>query len=243
MENESEMIRQQMDETRAALTDKIETLEHQVVDTVQAASTAVSETVGSVKEIVHDSLQTVKDSVHDTVETVKDTFDIQRQVDRRPWTMFAGATALGFLGGYLLRGSNGREARITEKSESLAPSAKARTAVIRNGAPKRRDAAASTAIHESDAATTADKPSWVSNVGDTFHAEISQLEQLAVGTLLGIVRDIITEVVPEHMERQVEEIVNGITVKLGGQPLDGRILPERSRVEGFAKNGNKEDCG
>jgi ElaB/YqjD/DUF883 family membrane-anchored ribosome-binding protein len=239
MENESEMIRQQMDETRAALTDKIETLEHQVVDTVQAASTAVSETVGSVKEIVHDSLQTVKDSVHDTVETVKDTFDLHRQVDRRPWTMFAGATALGFLGGYLLRGSNGKEAGISEKRESMAPAVKARSAVSRNGSPKRRDAVASAATHQSDSG--AEKPSWVSNLGDTFHAEIAQLEVLAVGTLLGIVRDIITEAVPEQMERQVEEIVNGITVKLGGQPLDGRILPERSRIEGFAKNGNKED--
>jgi ElaB/YqjD/DUF883 family membrane-anchored ribosome-binding protein len=235
------MIRQHMDETRAALTDKIETLEHQVVDTVQAASTAVSETVGSVKEIVHDSLQTVKDSVHDTVETVKDTFDLHRQVDRRPWTMFAGATALGFLGGYLLRRSNGREARETAISESMALAIKAHGAVNGYGAPKGRDAAASAATHETDAAP--EKPNWVSHLGGTFHSEIAQLEALAVGTLLGIVRDIITEAVPEHMERQVEKIVNGITVKLGGQPLDGRILPERSRIEGFAKNGNKEDCG
>src|ERR1051325_11639391 len=226
MENESEVIRQQMDETRAALTDKIETLEHQVVDTVQAASTAVSETVGSVKEIVHDSLQTVKDSVHDTVESVKDTFDLPSQVDRRPWTMFAGATALGYLGGYLLSGTKERECRESEKRDSLALAIKARAAMSGNGAAKARDAATSATAHEPAAAP--EKPTWLAGVGDTFHDEISQLEKLAVGTLLGLIRDIVTKAVPENMERQVGDIVDGVTIKLGGQPLDGRILPEPS---------------
>lgn len=227
MENESEMIRQQMDETRTAMTDKIETLEHQVVDTVQAASTAVSETVGSVKEMVHDSLQTVKDSVHDTVDSVKDTFDLPSHVNRRPWTMVAGAAAIGYLGAFLLSGNKRREAR----SEYVAPAARARTPVSRNGPSKGRDTSAS------DTGPGADKSSWVSDLGDKFHDEISQLEVLAVGALLGLVRDIVTEAVPENMEHQVEEIIDGITVKLGGKPLDGRILSESSRIAGFCKNG------
>lgn len=245
MENESEMIRQHMDETRTALADKIEMLEHQVVDTVQAASTAVAETVGSVKDIVHDSLQTVKDSVHESVETVKDTFDLQRQMDRRPWTMFAGAAALGYLGAYLLRGVNGRDARISAIGESMALAIKAHAAASRNGAPEERHAAASAATHEPAAATFSapETPSWLSHLGDTFHAEISQVKRLAVGTLFGVVRDIVTKALPEHMERQVGEIVNGITVKLGGQPIEGRILPERSWVERSGKNGNQEDRG
>jgi ElaB/YqjD/DUF883 family membrane-anchored ribosome-binding protein len=241
VENESEVIRQQMDETRAAMSDKIETLENQVVDTVQAATAAVSETVGSVKDIVHDSLQTVKDSVQDTVESVKDTFDLPRQVNRRPWTMFAGAAALGYLGGYLLSGSNGSHAGRSEKSDSVGLAVRAHTAMKGNGASRSRNAAASAATQESE--TAEDKPTWVSGLGDTFHDEIAQLEGLAIGTLLGLVRDIVTKAVPEHMERQVEEIVDGITVKLGGKPLDGRILPEPSRVDGFAKNGKQEACG
>jgi ElaB/YqjD/DUF883 family membrane-anchored ribosome-binding protein len=233
MENESEMIRQQMDETRTALTDKIGMLEHQVVETVQAASSAVTETVGSVKDIVHDSLQTVKDSVHETVETVKESFDLHRQVEQRPWTMFAGATALGYLGGCLLRGIHGRERRTSGMGENRAPAITAHTAGSRNGAAEGRGAAVSARAHESDAApwSSAEEPSWLSQQGDTFHEEISQLKLLAVGTLLGIVRDMVTKAVPQHMERQVEEIVNGITVKLGGQPQGGRILPDRSRQE------------
>jgi hypothetical protein len=125
--------------------------------------------------------------------------------------------------------------------ESRALAIEARTAASRNGAQEGRDARA----HKSDAATfsAAEEPSWLSQQGDTFHAEISQLKLLAVGTLLGIVRDIVAKAVPQHMERQVEEIVNGITVKLGGQPQGGRILPERSRIEEIGKNGNQEDCG
>jgi ElaB/YqjD/DUF883 family membrane-anchored ribosome-binding protein len=105
MENEIAVMRQDIEETRTALTDKIEALEQQVMDTVHGASTAVAETVASVQGIVHDTVQTVKDSVQDTVATVKHTLDFKSQVDRRPWTLLAGATALGFLSGYLLRGS------------------------------------------------------------------------------------------------------------------------------------------
>ena len=42
MDNESEVIRQQMDETRSALSDKVELLEQQVVETVHGATTAVA---------------------------------------------------------------------------------------------------------------------------------------------------------------------------------------------------------
>ena len=157
MENECEVIRQQMDETRSAMTDKMETLEHQVVESVQAASAAVSETV-----------QTVRDSVHETVETVKDTFDLPRQVDRRPWTMMAAATALGYLGGYLLSRTNGRVGRIIEKIDSMPPAVDAPTPANGNDTPTRHIPAASAATQRADAA--AEKTSW----RDTFHTEITQ---------------------------------------------------------------------
>jgi hypothetical protein len=234
MENESEVIRQQMDETRAAMTDKIESLENQVVDTVQSASTAVSDTVGSVREIMHD-----------TVESVRDTFDLPRQVDRRPWTMVAGASVLGYLGAYLLSGNKGAKARSNEISECVARAMKEHLALNGNGAPTGDNAVASAAPHQAIVAPSAapDKPRWVSNLGNTFHAEISELESLAVGTLLGIVRDLVGDAVPEPMEHQVEKFVDGITVKLGGKPVDGRILPERPRTDGCSKYGHQEAGG
>jgi len=239
------MIRQQMDETRTALTDKLEVLEQQVVDTVQGATAAVAETVASAKEIVQDTVQTVKDSVQETVETVKDTFDLKRHVDRRPWTLLAGATALGFVGGYLLRGRGVGQASDRGRGASTAPAIREDPAVIRNGASADQPSVASEATKRAAAATVSatNEPSWLAHLGDTFQEEISQLQGLAVGTLLGIVRDVVLESVPEPMERQVEDVINGITVKLGGQLIRGRILPAKSESDRLGNVENQEDHG
>ena len=59
MDKESDVIKHQMEHTRAALTDKLELLEHQVTDTV----TGAAETVEKVR-------QTVQDTVSGAAETV-----------------------------------------------------------------------------------------------------------------------------------------------------------------------------
>lgn len=228
MDNESEVIRQQMDETRSALSEKVELLEQQVVETVQGATTAVAETVGSVKEVVHDTVQTVKDSVQETVDSVKNTLDLQRQVEQRPWTMMAGATAVGFLGGCLLR--RGGEGRTNDDRLHLRGSPAVGAAFAsQNGngaAPSHR---VPTRSPETENGATSPlpppQPSWLAKVGESFEGEITQLKGLAVGTLLGIVRDMVAKSVPAPLERQVEEVIDGITIKLGGHPVRGRILP------------------
>jgi hypothetical protein len=68
-------------------------------------------------------------------------------------------------------------------------------------------------------------PGWLAKLGESFEGEITQLKGLAVGTLLGIVRDMVTQSVPPTLERQVEEVIDGITVKLGGHPVRGHVLP------------------
>ena len=66
-----EMIKQQMLETRAALADKLETLEQQVVGTVHSATSAVTDTVACVKEAVQQTVESARESVHGTVEAVE----------------------------------------------------------------------------------------------------------------------------------------------------------------------------
>src|SRR4051812_17988281 len=73
-DEEAERIRQQMNETRADLTEKLEVLEQQVVGTVE----------------------TVKESVN----TVQHVFDLKYQMQERPWAIMAGAAAVGLLVGY-----------------------------------------------------------------------------------------------------------------------------------------------
>jgi len=86
VDNELEVIRHQMEETRSSLADKLETLENEFRGTVEEATSAVSTTVEAVQE---------------TVETVKETFDLRTQVERHPWPLMAGAVATGYVAGCL----------------------------------------------------------------------------------------------------------------------------------------------
>lgn len=101
-DEQPEVIRQQMDQTRASLTEKVEALENQVVGTVHNATAAVSETVDNVKQAVQDTVETVKETVKSTVEGVKETLDVTAQTQRHPWAMAGGAVAAGFVTGYFL---------------------------------------------------------------------------------------------------------------------------------------------
>ena len=98
MDREREIIEEHMAETRHALTDKLDQLEQTVANTVSEAA----ETVEHVRDAVTGTVQSVTDSVRDTVESVSDALDVTKQVERHPWGMVAGATAVGFVGGCLL---------------------------------------------------------------------------------------------------------------------------------------------
>lgn len=86
MENE-ELIRCQMEVTREALNDKLETLEQRVAHSVLA----VTETVASVRE-----------KVEEGVESVKEAVDVPAHVDHHPWLMLGGSVLCGFVLGSLL---------------------------------------------------------------------------------------------------------------------------------------------
>src|SRR5262245_43191665 len=113
-----EQIRQQMQETRAALTCKVEMLEKQVMSDVESAATAVEETVVQFREAAQETIQSVKHSFKDAADTVRNSLDLRQQVEKRPWEMVMGATALGFLGGCLLHfRSNGTFEKTFQNSE------------------------------------------------------------------------------------------------------------------------------
>ena len=44
---------------------------------------------------------------------------------------------------------------------------------------------------------------------------------MAIGALLGMVRDSAVQAAPETMRDQVREIIDGFTSKLGGKPVEG----------------------
>jgi len=210
MDNESEVIHQQMDETRSALQDKLETLEQQVKNTVQDATDAVSDTVATVKDAVEDTVETVKDTVHDTVETVKGTFDIVGHVQAHPWPMVLGATAVGFVVGRLL------SPRLSPSTSSVAELANRPVGIpTGNGFAMAQHAMIEPAEP---------KKSWWSWLNDHYGEEIGRLKGLALGTIGGMVRDMATASAPPSMATQIKEVVDSTTVKLGGQVVEGPIL-------------------
>ena len=55
---------------------------------------------------------------------------------------------------------------------------------------------------------------------DQLAPELSQLKALAVGTLMGTVREIVVEATPKSVGEPVAKIIDSITEKIGGTPLD-----------------------
>ncbi len=222
-------IRQEIEQTRSSLTDKLETLEHEVRDTVRNATQAVVETVETVKQTVEGTVDTVKEKVEGTVETVKHTFDPVYQVDQHPWLMVGGAAAAGFLVGSLLP----REDWVS-RSMSRSPGAGIHPVPAPGEMGLRTSEPAGVGYvppeRERLAGYTAPVTGLVSEIAQRFAPEIRQLKGLAIGAALGLVRDVVKESVPGGLSPKLENIIDSVTTKLGGQPVHGPITGEGERA-------------
>jgi hypothetical protein len=81
MPDEVHLIKQRMEEKRADLADKIETLENTLMGTVQTTLLGASEVVNKVEQTFENVTGAVTGSVEESVAAVKETFNIRRQVD------------------------------------------------------------------------------------------------------------------------------------------------------------------
>jgi ElaB/YqjD/DUF883 family membrane-anchored ribosome-binding protein len=218
VDNELEVIRDEMEEKRASLAAKLEALETQVRDTVQSASEAVSSTVDGVKDAVHSVTETVetvsekvtetfddvKSKVTDTVHTVAEAFDVRRYVERAPWTSLGVSVAVGFAAGALLPSWN-RQGQMTPATVTPPGGG--------NGRPSQPSG-----------------PSWksevTSTVGEALGTASGTLGGLAIGTLLGVVRDLLTKNVPHEWQGELTRMVDDIGNKLGARPMDASWLTD-----------------
>lgn len=240
-----EVIHHQMEETRAGLAQKLETLEGKVTETVQDATSVVSSTVESVKETVEavkesvaNTVESVKETVGDTVQAVKRAFDLKRQVDQHPWAMLGGSVAVGFLVGRLLPG---RSSATTPASVPEVSAAATRwpTGAANGGY---RPAAEAQAPSAAPAAQPREE-GWLSGLMERFGPEISKLKGLALGAALGVVRDMVTQVAPEQFKPKVQEVVDSITTKLGGEPIRGPIAEHFREATGSRAGDGREGHG
>jgi ElaB/YqjD/DUF883 family membrane-anchored ribosome-binding protein len=234
-----------MEATRTDLSDKLEKLENKVVDTVQdatstvadamesaknvvenvrdtveGASQAVSGTVEGVKETMAGAAESMKVTFQNAADTVREAFDLPAQVDRHPWLMVGGAVAVGFVAGKLLDYAPDAMAAVGSAAESgewFAESAKSAAG-----------AAASAA------------GGLMSTAESMFGPEINKLKELALGALLGVIRDVAVKAAPETMSRQVGDIFDSFTSKLGGKPVEGPVMgPSPSEDEGHNGPGRR----
>jgi len=247
-EPEPEVIRQQMEAQRASLAEKLETLENKIVQTVEGAREAVAETVQTVKESVQSSVETVKDTVQSSVDTVKETFDLPLQVQRHPWAMFGGSVALGFAAGLLINRAagtsrstsrpwgalssftRGSSASYTPPSEGSHFRDEPRPATSFTGAPMPGGGRS-----ESPAGGG---QSWMDELSQTFGPEVQKLKGLAIGAAMGLVRDMVSQSVPDQLRPRVAEVMDGITAKLGGEPVQGQLLDELLPQRASHHNGH-----
>jgi hypothetical protein len=237
MENE-EVIREKMEDTRTALTDKLEKLEEKVSGTVEGATDTVSDTVEAVKETVQETkeavvetVEAVKDTVKETVATVKDTVqdglsflkdcvNIPLQAQRQPWLVMGGAVASGFFLGRWLTPPAAPKAAAPEGAQS--------TRVLRNGG------------HRERAPASAAKGGMLEGLLEQFRPELTQLKNLGLAMVMGVLRDMMSRAVPKEFAPQLTGIFDRVGAKLRGEEPQEEE-PEQS--PGYAHEETRHDEG
>jgi ElaB/YqjD/DUF883 family membrane-anchored ribosome-binding protein len=233
MDHKAEMIERQMQDKREDLTKKLEQLEQQVVETVQSTTNAVTDTVDNVKGVVEETVETVKGSVEETVETVKKTFDLRYQVENHPWLMLGGSVAVGFVAGRLLEGLV-PPARAT-LSDALPPPSLGGVETV--AGPSYRFAAEARPRKGYGPPTESSGSNWLGELTRQFAPEIDRLKGLAVGTALGLVRDMVRNALPEELGGKLSGMLDDVTQKLGGEPFKGPVAPESTGQESVPWQG------
>ena len=103
VEPTADEIHDQMAETRSDLAEKVHALQDEVVGLAHDATTAVGEAIEGVRAAVQASVDSAQDAVAGTMGSVRHALDVGGHVRRNPWFALAGAVALGFVCGRLLR--------------------------------------------------------------------------------------------------------------------------------------------
>jgi len=232
MDDEPEVIRQQMEQTRSSLTDKIERLEQTVEDKVQTTTEAVAcsvesvkdavqDTVQAVKGTVHDTVDTVKATMHDTVESVKETFNVRRYFEQYPWAALGVAVGVGIAGNVLLTpGRRPKGGRIDELQSRGQPP----TTPSHNGGPRKQ-----TVAGMADGLTA------------KFGGELEKLKGVALGAAFSLLRDWIGRSASREVGAKLGEVIDDLTRKLGAEPFRENLLDS---VTGFVgKSSGERDVG
>jgi ElaB/YqjD/DUF883 family membrane-anchored ribosome-binding protein len=235
MDEQPEKMREDMELTRTSLEQKLEALGGQVSETVGTAADAVQtarSAVANTIEDVKDAMESVTETVQDTAASVGRAFNLRLQTEHYPWLMIGGSIAVGCCVGYLLPWPRRETASTTFQAPPL-PSYP-----VPPSAPLAR----------------ADKP-WPHGENlrpqppdpekkTLFGEEITKLKKFAIGSLMGLFRDLLVRELPQTLGQRLQEEMNSITTKLGGEPIQEKLLEDppqsaTSEHNGGHNGGNK----
>jgi len=200
-------IRRDIEDTRASIGDKLEALENQV------------------KETAHDA----KASALATFEDVKKNFTLHHQVQERPWTMFGGAIGVGFVVGSLL------SHKLLDHEPDLHPQAVWSAKLVKdphspptnghtNGHNGHHSKSGISGIGAAGLLSSSALMSGLTGIlSSTFAPELQKARKVAIGTVLGIVREIARDTVPASMADKTTQVLDEITRQLGGEPARPRV--------------------
>jgi len=216
VDHELEVIRDQMEGTRASLANKLEALESQVRETVQSASDTVTSAVDGAKEVVtsvSEGAKQVVDKVSETVDTVKESLSVGRYVEQYPWASVGVAVAAGFAAAQLLPASRSTSG---DPSEALPPASSG--GYSPSAASARHTASESSRHQESSVVSSALK--------GVLGSTISTVEGLAVGTLMSAIKELVTRSLPQEWQGELTRMMDQATTQLGGKVMHGNPLQE-----------------
>jgi ElaB/YqjD/DUF883 family membrane-anchored ribosome-binding protein len=202
MADETDVIREQMAQTRSSLSDKLERLEQRVFETAENTVGAVEDSAFTLKHCVQDSVQAVSSAVRDSWLAATSALDAHKQVEQYPWSCVAASVGAGFIAGCL----------VPETHLHTTPEAALRAERMRPG--------------PSDDIAQAERcrSGWLKSAIEPLRPEIHTLKELGVGMILGLVRDFVNEAAPESVRSGLIEVLNDVTRKVGGRPLPSPIL-------------------
>jgi len=233
-ELEQEMIHRQMEQTRASMSEKIAALEDKVAGTVHNTAQTVEDTTKAVSDAVTGTIDSVKETAEEVVENVKETaqamvdkveasfhsvaqaFDVTQHVRRHPWLAVGTAMTAGCMAAYFLTGGRSRRREDSRVPRSLSDLPSPQPSYAREQ-PREKE------------------KGWVGE-------QLEGLKKLAIGTLLGTLRDLTVRSLPEAVGKKLAEEVDRLTSRFGGEPIQGDVLP-REEPEGEQSSGDSDEGG
>ena len=198
MPPETELIKQQMGQTRSALNEKLQTLENKVIGAITSTTDMVARTVQDVGTTVRETSQNFRAGMNDTVSSVRDAFDVSRQIHQHPWLMVGGSVIAGYVGGVVLDNLEHGRLPSLPAAERLLPQGSELRQRMATEHPTRR------------------VPGFLKALMDSFAPELDKLKAAAVGMAMGALREKISASVPPHLREDFAEMMDRITTKLGG---------------------------